>query len=135
MDLFTLSVRVLNLFFELRNIHPIVVNYILDKLFFPLVLPEQGRVRPLVFGTVLGDLVADLIQIIYNLGRVLLDIRVVANLEIEKALDRLDFFFLNIFTVGVLFLLHARQHLFSSFLVDLVHFVLHFRETTNHIVD
>lgn len=67
LDLFTLSIRVLDLFLELRNVHPIVVDNILDKLFFSLVLPEEGRVRPLILGAVLGDLVADLVEIVYDL--------------------------------------------------------------------
>ena len=64
-----------------------------------------------------------------------MDVRVVAYLVVDVALDRTDLFLLDRPAVGVLLLLHAGQHLLPLALVYLVHLVLDLSEAADYVVD
>lgn len=130
-----MRVGVLDLFFELRDVHPVVIYNVFDELLFAFVLPEEGRVCPFVFRAVFGHLVADLVEVVYDLGGIFLDVGVVADLVVEIAFQGLDLFFLDCLAVWVFLFLHAGQHLFSPLLVDFVHFVLDFWEPADNIIN
>jgi hypothetical protein len=120
---------------KLRNVHPVVVHHILDELLLPFVLPEQRRVGPLILRTVFSDFIAHLVEVVDNLGRILLDIDVIADLIVKNSLLKLNFLLFHVFPIGVLFLFHSGQQLFPLLLVDFVHLVLDLAEATDYIVD
>ena len=135
LNLLALSIGILDLLFELGNIHPIVVYHILDESLFPFVQPEERRVGPSIFCAVLGHFAAHLVQIINDLRRILLDVSVITDLEVKVPLNRFDFFLLYSFAVGVFLPFHPHQQFLSFLFVDIVHFVLNFTKATDYIID
>lgn len=52
---------------QLGDVHPVVINNVFDELFLAFVFPEERRVGPLVLGAILGDFVADFIEVVDDL--------------------------------------------------------------------
>lgn len=63
-----MSVRVFYLLSKLRDVHPVVIDNVLNELFLAFVLPEEGRVGPFVLGAIFGDLIADFVEVVDDLG-------------------------------------------------------------------
>ena len=132
---FALCIRILNLFSKLSNIHPIIINDILDELFFSFVLPEEWCIRPLIFAAIFCDIIAYFVQVKQYLWRIFENILIIANFIVLKTLMRLYLLLFNCFSVRVLLFLHSNQHLVPLLFVNLKHFVLHLSKTTHHIID
>jgi hypothetical protein len=97
------------LFSKLRNIHPVIVNYVFNELLFSFIFPEKRRVSPLVLSAVFGDFVTDLIKIVDDLRGILLNVKIITNFVIKDSILKLYFFLFNILSVRILFLLHSRK--------------------------
>lgn len=93
--LLALSIWIFYLFSQLRNVHPIEVNNVLNEFLLTLIFPKQRRVSPFILWTVFSNLVADFIQIIQNFRWIFLDINIITNLIIGNQFLNFYLFFLD----------------------------------------
>lgn len=107
----------------------------LDEFLLSGVLPEKLRVCPFVLRVIFGQIIADFVQVVDDLHRVLLNVRIITDFVIRNSLWHFNLLFLNSFFVGIFLFLHSGQDLFSLLEINFIHFVLSFDKSTHHIIN
>ncbi len=134
LNLLRLGVGIFDLLSKLTDISPVLVNGFSDKLLFFLIFPKQRRVGPFIFCGIFCHLIADFVEVIEDFLWVFLNVSIIANFIVIVRLKELELFFLKYFSVGVLFLLHSDQNFRPFDLVNVIHFVVNFYESTDYVI-
>ena len=85
LNLLTQVVRILYVVSEVGDIHPVLIDDGPNEFFLPGIFPKEHCIGPFVFSAIFCDFLADLIQVVDDLHRVLLDVDVVADLIVSNS--------------------------------------------------